>query len=223
MTADAVVFGFDGKQLHVLLVERGIEPYRGCWALPGGFMNIDETIEECAKRELREETGVCDVYLEQFKVFSGVGRDPRERVVTVAFMALVRKADFRLIAGDDAARASWFELEELPPLAFDHHDIIVSAREHLTELLQTRPIAFKLLDEKFSMPELQAIYEVINGTSYDRRNFVRKMASSGYLHSVDSDIVSPHKRTANLYSFDEAAYEEDCSISQSPQRNPFNP
>ena len=108
VTADCVVFGFDGKQLHVLLIERGLEPYKGSWALPGGFMKIDETVEQCALRELKEETGVEDIYLEQFHGFSAVGRDPRERVVTVAFLALVRKSDFRLIAGDDAAGDSWF-------------------------------------------------------------------------------------------------------------------
>lgn len=111
VTTDCVVFGFDGKQLHILLIERGIEPFKGLWALPGGFMNMDETVEQCALRELKEETGVENIYMEQFHVFSDVLRDPRERVVTVAFLALVRKSDFRLIAGDDAARASWFEVD----------------------------------------------------------------------------------------------------------------
>ena len=190
VTSDAVVFGFDGKRLHVLLIERKIEPFLGSWALPGGFMRIDETIEQCAKRELAEETGVTNVYLEQFHVFSDPGRDPRERVVTVAFFALVRKSDFQLIAGDDAARASWFDWDELPPLAFDHDEIIAMARRRLPEVLQTRPIAFKLLDEVFSMTELQTLYELINGTTYDRRNFARKMTSSKYLKALvekDSD------------------------------------
>lgn len=222
LTTDSVVFGFDGRALHVLLIERGIEPYKGMWALPGGFMNMDETVEQCAARELREETGVENVYLEQFHVFSGVGRDPRERAVTVAFLALVRKTDFRLIAGDDAARACWFEVDELPPLAFDHHEIIKMARERVQEILQTRPIAFKLLDEKFSMAELQRIYEVINGTSYDRRNFARKMTSTGFLRDEGLSPIAAHNRFPNLYSFDEETFEKD-EASAPNSRNPFNP
>lgn len=208
VTTDSVVFGFDGKSLHILLVERGIEPYKGSWALPGGFMKIDETVEDCAKRELSEETGVTDVYLEQFHTFSAVYRDPRERVVTVAFFALVRKSDFQLLAGDDAARASWFEVDELPPLAFDHDEIIKMAREHIKEVLRTRPIAFKLLDEKFSIAELQRLYEAINGTQYDRRNFHKKMTSTGYLRSEGVSTVANHNRFPNLYSFDEDTYVE---------------
>ena len=142
---------------------------------------IDETVEEGAKRELMEETGVKDVYLEQFHVFSDVKRDPRERVLTVAFFALVRKSDYQLIAGDDAAGAEWFAIDELPPLAFDHQEIIKLARERIREKLAVKPIAFRLLDEKFKMSELQRLYEIINGTSYDRRNFSRKMVATGYL------------------------------------------
>lgn len=116
VTTDSVVFGFDGRKLHILLIERGIEPFKGMWALPGGFLKIDETADQCAMRELMEETGVADVNLEQFHTFSDLLRDPRERVLTVAYFALVRKSDYRLIAGDDAARASWFEIDEPPRL-----------------------------------------------------------------------------------------------------------
>ncbi len=220
VTTDSVVFGFDGRRLHVLLIERGIEPYKGSWALPGGFLRIDETLEEGARRELEEETGVREVYLEQFHAFSSVRRDPRERVITVAFYALVRKSEYRLIAGDDASNALWFDLKELPPLAFDHHEIIKMAREHLREVLQTRPIAFKLLDKVFSMPELQAIYEAINGTVYDRRNFARKMTASPFMHAKGVAPEPSSPRPANLYSFDEDAYEEEAPRRS---RNPFSP
>lgn len=218
VTADAVVFGFDGKTLHILLIERGIEPFKGIWALPGGFMRIDETAEQCAIRELCEETGLSQVYLEQFHTFSAVGRDPRERVVTVAFFALVRKSDFRLIAGDDAARACWFDLDELPPLAFDHDEIIKQARRQIKEVLKNRPIAFKLLDEKFSIDELRRLYEAINGVQYDRRNFAKKMASTGLLNSEDQSRRNGSPRPANLFSLDVDACEEEMSTTH---RNPF--
>lgn len=221
VTTDSVVFGFDGKKLHILLIERGIEPFKGSWALPGGFMRIDETAEEGALRELHEETGIENVYLEQFHAFSGVRRDPRERVVTIAYLALVRKADYRLIAGDDAAKANWFELDELPTLAFDHQEIISLARKHLQDVLRNRPIAFKLLDKKFSIDELRRIYEAINGVEYDRRNFAKKMLSTGLILEEGESTERFHNRTANLYSFDEESFIKNRSTSPK-DRNPFN-
>lgn len=192
MTADCVIFGFDGKALKVLLVERGLEPYLGSWALPGGFMKIDETIEQTARRELEEETGLKGVYMEQFRVYSTVNRDPRERVVTVVFIALVRPGDYSLVAGDDAADARWFDVEFLPPMAFDHTDIIEQARAHLTELLRVKPIAFELLNRYFSLAELQRVYEAITGRSYDRRNFQRKALQAGMLAEADAaDEIKP--------------------------------
>lgn len=183
VTSDSVIFGFDGNELKILLVERGVEPFKGMWALPGGFMKMDESIEQCAAREVREETNVNNVYLEQFEVFSCPDRDPRGRVVTVAFIALVRPSDYEVIGGDDAARAAWFEATFLPPLAFDHKEIISKARIRLREILRVRPVAFRLLDEIFTVDELRKVYEAVNGTSYDRRNFQRKLMAS--------DIVEP--------------------------------
>ncbi len=208
VATDSVVFGFDGKELQLLLIERKSDVYNGFWALPGGFMKMDETVEECALRELRQETGVNDIYLEQFHVFSNPNRDSRERVISVAFVALVRKSDYRLIASDDAANASWFRVDELPPLAFDHDDIVRMARLHLRRMLKESPIVFKLLDEKFSIAELQRLYELINGTTYDRRNFARKITSSGLLLDQGVSPVSSHNRFPNLYSFDEKGYED---------------
>ncbi len=205
LTADCVVFGFNGKSLDLLLIERGIEPYKGMWALPGGFMNIDETIEQTARRELREETGLTGIYLEQFKTFSDTGRDPRERVVTVAFVALVRPSDYKLVAGDDAARAHWFDADQLPPLAFDHHRIIAEARGFLKEILRTRPIAFELLNKVFTIAELQAIFECINETTYDRRNFLRTAIEA-------SAIVE-----ASYEELDEADEETAAAAEPSPR------
>lgn len=223
VTADCVVFGFDGKMLHLLLIERGLEPYKGSWALPGGFMKIDESIEECARRELSEETGVTDVFLEQFHVFSSVHRDPRERVMTVAFLALVRKSEYRLIAGDDASQARWFDVDELPPLAFDHPEIITAARKRLRELVSTRPVAFRLLDDRFTASELQRIYEAINDTSYDRRNFYRSLSSIPYVNKIGIANCKTSPRPAELFEFDEDTYcAEEEEKKRTPRSNPFN-
>lgn len=187
ITADCVIYGFDGERLKILLVERGVEPCKGMWALPGGFMKIDETIEETAKRELMEETGLRNVFMTQFKVFSKVDRDPRERVVTVVFMALVRPSDYMLVAGDDASNALWFEERFLPPLAFDHEEIIAEAHRYLEELIRLKPVAFELLNKTFSLGELQRVYEEITGKNYDRRNFQRKAVQSGLLTPVENN------------------------------------
>lgn len=184
VTSDCVIFGFDGCSLKILLIERGLEPFKGFWALPGGFMRMNESIEECAARELREETSVKEIYLEQFKVFSAPGRDPRGRVMTVAFIALVRPADYIPAAGDDASRAAWFDTTELPLLAFDHSQIIEEALQHLRELIRVRPVAFNLLDREFSPDMLRKLYEVVNGTRYDRRNFTRKLQQSGIVEEA---------------------------------------
>jgi len=206
VTTDCVIFGFDGKEMNILLVERGIEPFKGSWALPGGFLGMNETAEECARRELREETGVSDVFMEQLHVFSSVHRDPRERVLTVAFYALVRMSDYKVVGGDDAADAEWFNWSELPPLAFDHADIVRMARKRLKERLGTAPLAFDLLEEKFKMSELQQLYELINETTYDRRNFQRKMLSSGLLMDKGANTDSEPNRPAQLYKFNEEEY-----------------
>lgn len=192
VTSDCVIFGFDGSELKILLIERGLEPYKGYWALPGGFMRMDESIEQCASRELREETNISDVYLEQLQVFSRPDRDPRGRVMTVAFIALVRPGDFKVVGGDDAARAAWFAADMLPPLAFDHQEIVDAARAKLREILRVRPVAFNLLEKTFSVDELRKVYEAVNGTVYDRRNFQRKLMQSNLVeedNDMDCDVI----------------------------------
>ena len=212
VTTDCVIFGFDGKQLHILLIERSRDPYKGTWALPGGFLEMDETAEEGAARELYEETHVKDVFLEQFHVFSAVNRDPRERVITIAFYALIRQSDYQILAGDDAVRACWFEVDELPPLAFDHDEIISKAREHLKIKLKISPIAFRLLDKQFTMGELQQVYELISRRTYDQRNFYRQALASGLLENEKES--SP----TQLFRFNDQCYEdmEDSKSKQNP-------
>ena len=188
LTCDCVVFGFDGKDLKILLIERGNEPCKGCWAFPGGFMNIDETVEKCAKRELEEETGLKLDILEQFHTFSDVNRDPRERVVTVAFIGLVKQSEVK--GGDDAAKAQWFPIKDIPRLAFDHDYIVRLAQRSLKEKIHFEPIGFDLMDEEFSMSELQRLYETILEIKFDRRNFEKKMMRLGIL-----DLIEPEEDT----------------------------
>lgn len=204
VTADCVIFGYDRGVLKILLVERGIDPYKGCWALPGGFMNIDETITECALRELREETGLECADIEQVGVFSSLGRDPRERVITVAHYALVRLSEVR--AGDDASRAQWFELAALPPLAFDHAEIISRAAELLRQRIFFKPVGFELLPEVFTMGELQRLYEAILGVTFDRRNFASKMHKLELLLPVAERAEGTPSRIPTLYRFNAERY-----------------
>lgn len=205
VTADSVIFCFDGKRLQVLLIMRGIEPFKGSWALPGGFMKMDESIDECAFRELQEETTLEPEQMEQFGVFSAVDRDPRGRVMTVAFYALVKKENVR--GGDDAQEARWFDIDDLPALAFDHRDIISEALNALRRDIRFEPVGFRLLANEFSMPQLQRLYEIILGKSFDRRNFQKKMLASGILQPTGERETGSGHRGGNLYQFDEQSYE----------------
>ena len=206
VTADCVIFGFDGLNLKVLLIQRGIEPFKGRWAFPGGFMQMDETIEECARRELREETGLVINTVEQFHTFSDVNRDPRERVLTVAHYALVRLAEVE--GGDDAASAQWFAESEIPSLAFDHDRILRMALSTLKERICFEPIGFELLPEVFTMTELQNLYEAILGVKFDRRNFYNKMIKLGILAEAEPRPDGASRRTPSKYCFNAAKYAE---------------
>ncbi len=206
LTADCVIFGFDGVSIKVLLIQRGIEPHKGKWAFPGGFMNIDETIEECAKRELQEETGLNNVSVEQFYTFSDVNRDPRERVITVAHYALVRLSEVK--GGDDAMSAKWFAMNEIPSLAFDHDRILRMAINRLKERICFEPIGFELLPEIFTMSALQNLYEAILEMKFDRRNFYNKMLKLGILSEAEPRAENASRRTPIKYRFNANKYAE---------------
>lgn len=206
LTCDCVIFGFDGLVLKVLLIERGIEPYKGRWAFPGGFMNIDETTDECARRELKEETGLDNVEVRQFHTFSAVGRDPRERVVTVAHYALVKISEVK--GGDDARNAQWFALNEIPSLAFDHDRILRLAFQTLKERICFEPVGFELLPKVFTMTELQNLYEAILEVKFDRRNFYKKMTKLGMLIEAEERPADTPARIPVKYSFNPEKYEE---------------
>ncbi len=206
VTTDCVIFGFDGTALKILLVERGIEPYKGKWALPGGFINPDEDAEAGALRELREETGISSAYMEQFHTYSTPDRDPRERVITIAYLALVKLQDVK--GGDDAADARWFPVNDTPGLAFDHDLILRDALCRLRERIHFHPIGYDLLPEKFTLKELQTLYEAVLEVHFDRRNFAKKMMHLEILTQLNETVWPTPKREARLYSFNLTKYNE---------------
>src|SRR5919201_2503311 len=188
LTVDAVVFGLDDEDLKVLLIQRGLEPFKGKWALPGGFVRVDETLDEAARRELAEEAGLEGVFLEQLYTFGAVNRDPRERVVSVAYYALVKLAAHETKAATDAADARWFPISKVPKLAFDHADILATALARLKGKVRYQPIGFELLPPKFTLSQLQHLYEAVLETPLDKRNFRKKVLSFG--------LLAPLKETA---------------------------
>lgn len=206
VTTDCVIFGFDGGKLKVLLVERGLEPYKGRWAFPGGFVKMDESCEEGALRELEEETALKGTYVQQFHTYSDPNRDPRERVITVAFFALVRIQEVE--AGDDANKAQWFAIDEVPQLAFDHDAILRDALKRLRERIHFQPIGFELLPEKFTMRQLQNLYEAILDVHFDRGNFSKKMLHFNILTSLEETVRPTPKREARLYRFNKESYDD---------------
>lgn len=206
VTTDCVIFGFDGVKLKVLLVERGMAPYKGRWAFPGGFLNMDESAEEGVLRELKEETGLEGAYIRQFHTFSAPQRDPRERVITIAYYALVRMQEVK--GGDDASDARWFALDEVPPLAFDHDQILRKAEKTLRQQIHFEPVGFELLPEKFTIKQLQNLYEAILDMRFDRRNFYNKMRRLGMLELTGDTANPSQRREANLFSFNAEKYAE---------------
>ncbi len=208
LTVDCVVFGLDANDLKVLLIQRDIHPYRGKWALPGGFVRIDETLEAAARRELWEETGLDKVYLEQLYTFGAVERDPRERVVTVAWTALVRLSDHRVKAATDARAAAWFALDDLPELAFDHPQILRMAQVRIQAKVRYQPIGFELLPKKFTLTQLQTLYEIILNRRLDKRNFRKKILSLDVLRELDEVEANVSHRAARLFRFDVSRYRQ---------------
>lgn len=206
VTTDCVIFGFDGVRLNVLLIKRGLQPYLGYWAFPGGFLKPEESAEECALRELREETQLTSEYVEQFHTYSLPKRDPRERVITIAYLTLVKLQDVK--GGDDAEEARWFPVDSVPQLAFDHDVILRDALARLRERIHFHPIGYDLLPEKFTLKELQTLYEAILGIHFDRRNFAKKMLHLDILTQLDETVWPTPKREANLYSFNRDKYTE---------------
>ena len=207
VTLDCVVFGLDDTALQVLLIERDLKPFQGYWALPGGFLRLDEELEAGARSELVEATGLTLPFLEQLCTVGALGRDPRERVITVAYFALVNIRDHAIRVATDAREAAWFSVDELPTLAFDHATIVATARQRLRGKLSYCPIGFELLPPRFPLSQLQQVYETILERPLDRRSFRRKILSFGFVVETEAVQQDVAHRAARLYTFDREAYQ----------------
>ena len=199
VTTDIVIFTIRQDELKVLLIKRALPPFQGRWALPGGFVNLDESLEAGARRELEEETGVKDVYLEQLYTFGAPDRDPRERVITVAYYALIPSDKIEIRAATDAEGVSWFGFEEVPKLAFDHERILKTAHERLAAKLDYSTIAFQFMPRTFTLSELQQVYELILREPVDKRNFRKRVLNLNLIEETGEERKKGAHRPAKLY------------------------
>lgn len=207
LTVDCVVFGLDQEELKVLLIQRDRAPFEGQWAFPGGFAAVGESLEDAARRELREETGLRNVFLEQLYTFGDPKRDPREHVVTVAYYALVNLVEHQVHAATDARNAAWFAVDDVPKLAFDHEKILKVAYERLKGKIRYQPIGFELLPTKFTLRQLQQLYEKIMDRELDKRNFRKKILSMAIIEELDEIEADVSHRAARLYRFNKKEYD----------------
>lgn len=208
LTTDCIIFAYDGLELKVLLIERGIEPFKGMWAFPGGFVQMDESTEDAAKRELEEETGLKNIFVEQLYTFSDVHRDPRGRVISVAYYAFVNLKEHPVIAGDDAQKAQWFSVKNMPELAFDHKKIFDMAMLRIKAKIRYQAIGFELLPEKFTLSELQHLHEAILEIKLDKRNFRKKIKKINLLIELDEKQQNVKHKAAKFYKFNKQKYED---------------
>jgi 8-oxo-dGTP diphosphatase len=225
ITVDCVVFGLDqSSEVRVLLIKRAYAPFKDSWALPGGFVKEDEDLDSAARRELEEETGVKNIFIEQLYTFGAPDRDPRGHIISVTYFALVNFKEHNPSASTDAQEAKWFKLSNLPNLAFDHAKIVDTAIKRLDSKVRYQPIGFELLPDKFTLSELQKLYETILGQELNRRNFRSKILKMDILEQLERQKDVPH-RPAFLYKFNKEKYEElaekgfEFAISPPKERN----
>jgi len=204
---DCIIFGFDGKHLKALFIKRGFEPQKDKWSLMGGFVKKTESVDAAAARILNELTGLSDIYMEQLYCFGEVNRDPASRVISVSYFTLIKIADYP----EELMRthqAEWFELSQVPNLVFDHKQMVKLARERLQQKVANHPIGFALLANKFTLQQLQSLYEAIYETPLDKRNFTRKILSMGILNKLKEKEKASSKKGAFYYTFDKAKYKK---------------
>jgi 8-oxo-dGTP diphosphatase len=203
---DCIIFGFDGKEIKLLLIKRNFEPEKGKWSLMGGFVNEDEDLSDGAARILYNLTGLKNIYVEQLETFGKARRDPGERTVSVVFSALI-KIDAHDSEAVRSHNASWIALDARPKLIFDHEEMVARAIEHLKYNAALHPIGFELLPERFTIPQLQKLYEAIYNIPIDRRNFSRKLLSTGLLIDTGDKNNNGATKKATLYKLDTEKYE----------------
>ena len=199
VTTEVVLFTIRNRRLQLLLIRRGGEPFKGRWALPGGFLEIDEDLEQGAMRELEEETGISGVYLEQLRTYGRPGRDPRERVISVAYYALAPSERLQPHAASDADAAAWFPIGDLPTLAFDHDEIIHAAHDRLVAKLDYSTIAFQFMPQRFALSELQDVYEILLDSELDKRNFRKWALALEQIEETGEQRRRGNHRPARLY------------------------
>lgn len=208
VTIDCIVFGYDGSQLSLLLLNRKEEPFKNKWTLPGGFLQLPENLKQCAERILFTKTGLKNLYLEQLYTFGEVDRDPRGRVLSIGYYALVNPAKLTLVAGKAANDVAWFNIGELPQLGFDHKAITQTAFTRLKAKLTYQPIGFELLPRQFTLTELQQLYECIWQTPLDKRNFRKRILESGILSATGLKKTGLKNRAPELFEFDKQQYKK---------------
>jgi 8-oxo-dGTP diphosphatase len=210
VAVDAIVFGYSKSDgLSVLLIKRKYEPFKNAWALPGGFVLENESLEEAVRRELQEETGITVNYLEQLYSFGEPNRDPRQRVISIAYFALVNSTHFSTLkASTDAEEAKWFSINKLPKLAFDHKKILQVAIERLKSKVRYEPIGFELLDKQFAFSDLEKLYSILLDRPIDRRNFTKKILSLDILEDTGTLASTGVGRPSKVYQFNKNRYKQ---------------
>lgn len=208
ISIDSIIYSFRDEKLRVLLVKHAEGPSEGKWGLPGGWVDEDENLDDAAVRLLNTHTGLNDVYLEQLRAFGDVKRFPDERVITIAYFALVKAKYANVIAGHTVSNVEWKSIDKLPSLIYDHNDILDLGIQRLQQIVRHEPIGFKLLPEEFTLLELQCLYETILQTSFDKPNFRRKLLKMKLLINTGKKQRNVSHRAANLYKFDVAVYDK---------------
>jgi 8-oxo-dGTP diphosphatase len=208
LAVDCIIFGFDKKDLKILLIKRDFEPEKGNWSLMGGFLQKDETLDDAAIRVLNHLTGLDNIYMEQLRAYSAINRDPSERTVSVSYYALINIDEYVL---NENFSAKWFNINEAPNLIFDHNIMVANAMSRLRYRASTKPIGFELLPEKFTMKQLQTLYEAILGENLDKRNFINKINALDILLKTEEKDMKSSRKGSYFYTFDEEKYQTKVS------------
>ena len=211
VSVDCIIFGFDENKLKILIGKRKMDPGRGEWSLYGGFVRIDESVDDAAHRTLYELTGMNKIYMRQVGAFGNVNRDPGERVVSIAYYALINVKDYdcRMLSEHGL---EWVDIEKIPPLYSDHREMVDKARKLMKEKIKTDPVGFRLLPELFTLTQLQRLYEAVNGEELDKRNFRKRVKEMDFIEKTELIDKKSSKRGAYLYRFNKKAFNEDSNF-----------